>query len=64
LAAQRLPRTNFLVQREIRGTHHNHQVVLAVVHLLHLQPVSRHLPQHLTVVEAFEVLPQQQDSLA
>jgi hypothetical protein len=53
-----------LVQHEIHGTHHNHRVVLAVVHLLHLQPVSRHLPQHLTVVEAFEVLPQQQDSLA
>jgi hypothetical protein len=52
-----------LVQHEILGTQHNRPAVLAVVHLLHLQPVSRHLPQHLTVVEVFEDLPRQLDSL-
>jgi hypothetical protein len=61
--ARRSLQTNFLVQREIRGTQHNRPAVLAVVHLLHLQPVSRHLPQHLTVVEAFVDLPRQLDSL-
>jgi hypothetical protein len=34
-----------------------------VAHLLHLQPVSRHLPQHPMVVEVFVDLLRQLDSL-
>jgi len=53
-----------LEQHVIHGTHHDHRVVLVVVHLLHLLQVSRHLPQHLMAVEAFVDLQQQLDSLA